>query len=264
MLPVLPDKWDFIQFKIAFHLKTGLDLERYKDKQMERRIRHFMEREKKPDFRLFYEYLLKNPPAMKSFKDYLTINTSEFFRDEKVYTRLQGVIFPELFKKNPASLTIWSAGCSIGAEPYSVAIILDLLNFLERAHILATDLDEKALQVGREGSYNLRQLGKIQEHVLKRYFEKEGANYRVKPFLKKAVSYKCHNLLSDAPFSGCQMILCRNVFIYFKQGTQEFLLKQFSESLEPGGFLIMGASEHVNDPRRYELTKRFNTIYQRI
>jgi chemotaxis protein methyltransferase CheR len=260
---MLSHKWDYVQFKTVFYKKTGLNLDSYKDRQMERRIKQFIDREKKSDFQSFYKYLIETPPALERFMNYLTINTSEFFRDGKVYTKLQEKIFPELIKMKPSFFTIWSAGCSIGAEPYTVAIILDLLNVLGRARIIATDIDKKILQVAEKGTFNAKQLGKTKEEIINKYFTEEDLDYHIKPKIKKAVTFKLHNLLSDPPLPNCRMILCRNVFIYFKQSIQAFLLDRFSKTLEDDGFLVIGSAEYINDPGKYGLVKHFNTIYRK-
>jgi chemotaxis protein methyltransferase CheR len=262
-MEMLSGSWDYAQFKAAFYQKTGLDLDCYKDRQMERRIRQLMQRERKPDFHLFYQYLADSPPAMEYFFNYLTINTSEFFRDEKVYARLKEEIFPELLKNYPESLTVWSAGCSIGAEPYTVAIILDSLKVLDRAQIIATDMDDKALLTAQKGCYDLKYVQKTPEEHIHRYFDREGEKYCLKTEIKKKVIFKRHNLLVDAPVSGCLMILCRNVFIYFKAETQDFLLERFSRVLKPGGILVIGSAEYISNPGKFGFFKRYNTIYQK-
>lgn len=258
-----PETWDYFRFKAAFFKKTGLELERYKDKQMERRIRQFMQRKNKPDFRLFFNYLADSPPAMEDFMNYLTINTSEFFRDEKIYKRLQEEIFVELLKREQGILKIWSAGCSIGAEPYTVAIAMDLLQSLDRIKIIASDIDDKVLQTAKQGCYSLKQLGKTREDIIKKYFLSKGEDYYIIPEIKRAVTFKRHNLLSDSPYPDCHLIFCRNVFIYFKPETQEFILERFSGVLKTGGYLIIGSAEYINNPARFGLIKRYNTIYQR-
>ena len=195
--------------------------------------------------------------------NYLTINTSEFFRDEKVYDRLKEDIFPELLQNFPGTLTIWSAGCSVGAEPYTVALIFDTLGSLSRVRITATDMDDKVLETARKGQYDLKYLQKTPRKYIQRYFDKEGENYFLKEKIKKKVIFKSHNLLVDPPVSGCHLILCRNVFIYFKQETQEFILKRFSEVLKPEGILVIGSSEYISNPDEFKLYRRYNTIYQK-
>ncbi len=256
--------WDYAKFKTVFYHKTGLELDRYKDKQMERRIRQLMERENKPGFQHFYNYLAHNSFAMQSFLNYLTINTSEFFRDQLVYTRLKEEVFPDLLSSFAQELTVWSAGCSFGAEPYSCAILFDTLKALHRIRIVGTDIDENALQEAKRGKYHPRYLVKMSPGLLQRYFTREGEVYGIKPLIQESVTFKRHNLLCDSPLHGCHMILCRNVFIYFKAETQDFFLQRFSGALKTGGYLVIGSAEYIGDPQKYMLKKRFNTIYQKV
>ena len=258
------DKWDYMQFKAAFHKKTGLDLERYKDKQMERRILQLMSKEKKQDYKEFYDFITTSPPAMDRFMDYLTINTSEFFRDEQVYNRLQTEIFTKVLQKEKGSVKIWSAGCSIGAEPYTIAIAMDKLNALNRVKIFATDIDEGALRIAQKGTYNVKQLGKTGNDIITKYFQQQGTEYSVVPGIKRVVTFKRHNMLTDPPLNQCHMIFCRNVFIYFKQDTQDFLLQGFANGLNPGGYLVIGSAEYISNPARFGLQKAYTTIYQKI
>lgn len=257
-------EWEYSDFKDAFYRHSGLELNLYKDKQMERRIRQLIQREGKKGFKDFYDYLAASPPALQRFMNYLTINTSEFFRDEKVYNQLVDEIIPEMIKKFQGRLTIWSAGCSIGAEAYTIAIIMDQLRALSRVEIHATDVDEKALLTARKGCYNRKQLGKTVPDVVEKYFVQESDDiFCVKPEIQKAVKYRHHNLLTEDPVAGCHMILCRNVFIYFKPETQHFLLQRFSQSLKPGGFMVIGSSEYISNPGQYAFSKRSNTIFQK-
>jgi len=259
----LGKEWDYEQFKMAFYQKTGLNLHQYKDRQMERRIRQLMQREKKEDFYNFFRYLVESPPAMEHFLNYLTINTSEFFRDEKVFAYLKETALPELLRKYNQGLTIWSAGCSIGAEPYTVAIILDTLRALERAQIIATDLDDKALSIAQKAVYDYKYLAKMPGEYLFSYFDYIQDRYYLKEKIKRKVTFKKHNLLTDPPVQGCHMILCRNVFIYFKQEAQSFLLHRFAEALKPEGILVIGSAEYISNPAQYGLIKQHNTIYQK-
>lgn len=255
--------WDYEHFKREFYAWTGLNLDCYKDRQMERRIRQMMQRQKRLDFAQFYKFLKEDVRALSNFCHYLTINTSEFFRDDKVFNCLEEEILPELLQKYPRELKIWSAGCSVGAEPFSVAILLHDQNALARAQIFATDLDEKVLATARKGSFNWRYLQKMPGHFRRGYFEKVGEEYLIKEVIKKAVTFRKHNLLTDKPISGCHMIFCRNVFIYFKDATQRTLLKSFSDSLRPGGFLVIGLAEHISNPGQYGLGKRYHRIFQK-
>ncbi len=255
--------WSYEYFKKAFYAKTGLDLDCYKDRQMERRIRQMMQRVKMFEFSNFYDYLISNPSVLAGFCNYLTINTSEFFRDSQVFEFLEKKIIPELIDTFPRGLKVWSAGCSVGAEPFSVAILLQEFNVLKRSKIIATDLDEKVLMAAQQGCFKQNFLKKTPEKLCRLYFEKEGESYLIKDIIKEAVTFQRHNLLTDKPIFGCHMIFCRNVFIYFKSETQNSLLKQFSNNLLPGGVLVIGLSEYIHNPNQYGLDKRHHRVFQK-
>ncbi|NLJ55834.1 MAG: protein-glutamate O-methyltransferase CheR [Firmicutes bacterium] len=257
------DAWDYDHFKKAFFARTGLNLDCYKDKQMERRIKQIMQREKKPCFKSFFTHLSSQAQMMDRFRQYLTINTSEFFRDSKIFKCLEEDVLPQLLKNYPRGLKVWSAGCSMGAEPLSIAILLHRLHALRRAEIIATDIDGEVLKEAQKGLFNQQYLSKVPEGLRQRYFEAEGPHYRVREALRKAVIYRKHNLLTDRPIPGRHLILCRNVFIYFKAETQQFLLEGFSNNLQPGGFLVIGAAEYISDPGRYSLQRYQNTIFRK-
>jgi len=259
----LVEGWDYEEFKRRFYQKMGLELDRYKDKQMERRIRQLMQREGKATFNELMQYILEDEKFKEKFMNYLTINTSEFFRDGKVFASLQGEILPRLLHSFQ-SLFIWSAGCSIGAESYSIAILLDQLRALHRARIVATDIDEKALSIARKGVYQEKLLGKTGPHLINKYFTKNKEGLAISEKLRKAVDFRSHNLFVDPVPGRCHLILCRNVFIYFKADTQAFLLEKFSSNLEQGGFLVIGSAEYISNPGRYRLKKLYPTIYEKL
>lgn len=256
--------WDYSDFKEAFYRRTGLDLNLYKDKQMERRIRQLMQREDKSGFRELFNYLSASAAALEFFLNYLTINTSEFFRDQKVYSLLQREIFPEIMHSFQGKMVVWSAGCSIGAEPYTVAIILHQLQALSRWEIIATDMDDKALLTAQQGCYNIKQLGRTPAALLEAYFSREKELYCIKPEIREAVRFRQHNMLTDDPIPRCHILFCRNVFIYFKPQTQHFLLERFSRIIVPGGFIVIGSAEYIANSAQYSFTKRHNTIFQKV
>ena len=258
--------WDFNEFKKNFYQQTGLNLECYKDQQMERRIRHLIGREKCEGFYDFYNRLIKDSDFMHRFMNYITINTSGFFRDVKVYEELQNEVLPQLNRKFKG-LQVWSAGCSNGEEPYTIAIILAELGALRRSHILATDFDDKALANAADGVYNYRQLDKVPPRILEEYFDELGnGDYRIKDKYKKNITFRKQNLLdlSIKEMNKMQLILCRNVFIYFKTSVQEEIISKFTELLEPGGYFVIGCAEYINDPQNFNLTRKSPAIYQKL
>lgn len=254
--------WDYREFKTNFLRKTGLDLECYKDQQMERRIRHMIQREKCAGFQDFFLNLSDNHEFMHKFMTYITINTSGFFRDKAVYDTIQDTILPDL-KKKFNRLQIWSAGCSNGEEPYTMAIILGEQGMLERSRILAGDFDEKALEKAQEGLYNARQVEKVPSVLLKKCFEQEGDNYRIRERYKKTVSFRRENLLDlkNNTLNKMHLVLCRNVFIYFKTEVQEKIIQFISDLLPEGCYFIIGCAEYINEPANFGLRRLFPAIY---
>lgn len=257
-------EWDYKEFKLNFFKKTGLDLECYKDQQMERRIRHMIQREKCSGFYDFFLNLSEDPDFMHKFMNFITINTSGFFRDIAVYNTIRETLLPEL-KNDFLSLRIWSAGCSNGEEPYTMAIMLDELGLLGSSRILASDFDEKALSNAREGVYNSRQVEKVPPNLLRECFENDGGNYRIHEKYKRNVTFRKDNLLDIKPddYKSMHIILCRNVFIYFKANVQENIIQQFSSMLIAGGYFIIGCAEYINEPLSFNLEKRFPAIYRK-
>jgi len=165
----LKEKWDFTRFKKEFFQYTGLDLDCYKDKQMERRISQLLVREGFDDLSVFFGTIKTDKEQLHKFYTYLTINTSVFYRDGKIYDYLQKTALIDLLKKFDR-LNIWSMGCSHGEEPYTLALILDELSALSRASIMASDIDDKVLDMAREARYTINQLEKVPPNILKSAF----------------------------------------------------------------------------------------------
>ncbi|MCL5982894.1 MAG: protein-glutamate O-methyltransferase CheR [Firmicutes bacterium] len=242
--------------------KVGLDLGSYKEQQMKRRIHQLMQRYGTEDYNAFLLLLDREPAILQHFTDYLTINTSQFFRDIHVYRAIEQTILPALLKKSEP-LKIWSAGCSIGAEPYSLAMLL-----LEAApggnwRILATDFDVNILAKAREGRFADNLLNLVPERFKNRYFTERDGWYYLSEQVKKCVTFRQQNLLTDRFEPVCHLILCRNVFIYFTAETQEQLISNFVQSLRPEGYFIIGCSEMISNPGRFGLNKVQPAIYRK-
>lgn len=251
------------EFKKEMMRMIGLDLSSYKEKQMKRRIDQMIQRYKLKTYKEFAELLRRDAKTLDRFRDYLTINTSQFFRDTHIYKKIEGEILPTLIK-NTSSLAVWSAGCSIGAEPYSLAIILNEINSSGRYKIDATDFDRVILGKAQEGLYKSNLLVNASKERIDKYFDKDGVQYRVKDFLKKNINFKEHNLLKDSFPGKYDLILCRNVFIYFKNDIQRQLVKQFAASLKTGGYFIIGCSELISNIEDFGLEKQVPAIYKKI
>ena len=249
----------YAAFQRAFQQETGLDLTSYKQRQMQRRIDQWMNRYGVQSYNDLIKLIQEDPEKREEFLGYLTINTSQFFRDKRVFDNIQNMILPE-WKKQGITPRIWSAGTSIGAEAYTMAILLQeaKLNY----SILATDIDEGALQQARSGVYRENQLQGVPPHILGVYFTKEGEGYRVKESLQRGITFRRQNLLEDPFGRSFDMILCRNVFIYFTWETQERLLQDFARALRREGYFISGSAEQMTDPAKYGLKRIAHCIYK--
>jgi chemotaxis protein methyltransferase CheR len=241
---------DFEAFRRSAYKLTGVDLTSYKVPQMHRRLSVLLS---KVHVRTFAEYsrlLEKDPQRRQEFRDFVTINVSEFFRDGDRFSdlekRVRGLVGP----KN--ALRAWSAGCSIGAEPYSLAMLL-LEIAPNRPHsILATDIDDTILARARSASdyqpADIRNVGA--ERVARWFTTAADGKATLKPAPRALVSFRKHDLLRDPTPSGpFDLICCRNVVIYFTEEAKDRIYSGFVNSLRPGGLLFIGATEAIMKPQ---------------
>ncbi|ABO50894.1 Protein-glutamate O-methyltransferase [Desulforamulus reducens MI-1] len=235
---------DFDRFKEKIYQTFGLDLHSYKENQLKRRLDNLLTRKQYPDYQTFFNYLTSNKNAWHEFLDYLTINVSEFFRDIKMFQTLETKVLPELLQ-NRGNLKIWSAACSNGCEPYTIAIILEEIANGKRHQIDATDLDNTILQAAASGSYGADLVRNISKDRLAKYFTVEQGRYFISNKIKSKVNFKQHNLLADTYPKGYDLIACRNVTIYFTREAQDKVNARFAQSLNPGGYLFIGGSETI-------------------
>jgi len=235
---------DFQEFLQKIEQKYDLNLRGYKEKQLKRRIDAQIESLNLRDYREYLEVLGRNQKELEKFIDRVTINVSEFFRNPEIFEYLEREIVPLLLKKKN-KLRIWSAACSNGAEPYSLAVILKESDPRGEHFILATDMDNKILEVAKGGIYDQRSVRNVAPARLKKYFETVGDKYIIKPEIKQMVTFKKHDLLKDPFERDFDLIVCRNVLIYFTAEAQNVLYRKFWEALAAGGVLFIGATETI-------------------
>lgn len=253
---------------------VDVDLNFYKAPQMQRRLGTYLLRAKENDWETLFANVKRDPEAKQALKNYLTINVSSFFRDADKYTYLRQKILPELLNasttdpapslgkrtsltalrnKNTAStsaqsLRIWSAGCSRGQEPYSLAMLLsEMTGKFTKHYLLATDLDRSALKyVQAGGPYTEDDVSGVSDALFQRYFERKDGKAYVKDSLKKKLTVKQHNMLTDPFEDKFDLIICRNVVIYFTAEVKAMLYRKFYESLRPGGIMFVGGTEIIS------------------
>src|SRR5246500_3804292 len=189
----------------------------------------------------------------------LTQETS-FFRYPAVYDALEKKVLPEIqerrFWESPRSLRIWSAGCSRGEEPYSIAVtVSDALKFPEawEVEILATDVSRRALRHAERGAYSRRSLGEASLHQVEAYFSPSRHGYQVKPRIRRLISFAQMNLVDSFYVGKLDCIFCMNVLMYFSAERRLSILRRFYDALEPGGYFLLGHSETLsNVPMKFE------------
>jgi len=253
---------DYEQFIEGIKRKTGIDLALYKEAQMKRRLTSLYEKKGYRNFVDFLRALEQDRDLMNEFLDRMTINVSEFYRNGKRWDVLQKKIFPKLLQTNKR-LKIWSAACSTGEEPYSLAMVLSQLVPLSQIQIIATDLDENVIQKAKLGVYPERSLAEVPSDIKAKYFEQEGSFYRVKDEIKRCVTFKKQNLLNDTYDSNYDLIVCRNVMIYFTEEAKDQIYNDFSKALRKDGVLFVGSTEQIFNPARYEFEVEDTFFYRK-
>ncbi len=237
---------DYEQFKEQVLLLTKINLHMYKEKQMKRRIDSLIAKNKIDGYKNYVDAIKKDAKLFDEFVNYLTINVSEFWRNPDQWKILEEQVLPELVKTSSRGLSVWSAACSTGDEPYSLVMLLSKFYPLSNIKVLATDIDKQVLEKARVGLYNEKSIAGLPDEFKRKYFTKIGtSSYQISEDIKKCVEFKQGNLLADKYPSNLDLILCRNVVIYFTDEAKIEIYKKFNESLKTGGYLFVGSTEQI-------------------
>lgn len=257
------DDKDWELFKDKLNKKTGIDLQLYKEQQMRRRINNLINKTPFKSYTSYFNDVVKDKQKFADFIEYLTINVSEFFRNPDKFDTIETDVIPYLLSRND-SLNIWSAGCSIGAEPYSLSIIMKELTPGKRHRILATDLDVEIIAKAKKGIYTADEIKAMRSDRRTKYFTKTpDGKFAIKPEIKMPVDFKRHNLLKDSFERNFDLILCRNVVIYFTEEAKAQLYANFFKALKPGGILFVGGTESILNARQIGYVTYKPFFYQR-
>ncbi|HEX2948518.1 MAG TPA: protein-glutamate O-methyltransferase CheR [Armatimonadota bacterium] len=235
---------DYEGFCRAVRTHTGLDLAAYKRNQMERRLRAMADRVGADSLLSYWKMICKDQKAVDQFLDRVTINVSELFRNPEKFEELRTIVLPALLREKK-ELAIWSAGCSYGAEAYSLRILLQQLSPRVNHRILATDIDTRILARAREGIFSEDDMRNIAPPLRHQFFTTTEGGYRVSAQLRQGVEFRHHDLLRDKFPEKMDLILCRNVVIYFADEAKRRLFEGFYQALRPGGYLLVGSTERI-------------------
>jgi len=253
---------DFDQFITQIKRKTAIDLSLYKEAQMKRRLTTLRLKHGYQTFDAYYKAIEQNKDLLEEFLDRMTINVSEFWRNPQRWLTLRDKFLPEILAQPKPK--IWSAACSTGEEPYTLAMIIDALGSLNKTSILATDLDQGVLKKATQGNYLDRSIRDVPNEYITKYFSEEEGIYTVNAHLKKAITFKQQNLLYDKFDQDFDLIVCRNVMIYFTEEAKHELYHKFSQALKKGGLLFVGSTEQIFSPAQYGFETADTFFYRKL
>jgi len=226
----------------------------------------------------YLQCIKENDAELQSPLDVLTNNVSKFFRNPLVFELLaREILLPMIFEKSRRgeALRLWSAGCAQGEEAYSLAIILHELLLETRtsiqSHIFATDIDNEALNDARTGRFGFDRLTNTKAGLLRKYFSSEDGVYQLQNTIKNRVSFSSYDLLDDTTvvppmsiYGNFDLVLCRNLIIYYDRQLQNEIIKKVDNSLSINGFLVLGDAESLSGPMAKKYVRRYSCVYQKM
>ena len=258
--------------RILSHLRvrTGHDFSHYKKSTILRRIARRMQAQNAATLAAYLSILRGSAGEAQALYADILIPVTAFFRDPAVFETLAESVIPRLFEGKGAgdSVRVWVPACATGEEAYTIGMLLmeerDRRDIRPEIQIFASDIDDAALAVAREGRYPRSAETDVSEERLRRFFTQEGLHYRVKRELRGIVLFSKHSLLKGPPFSRADLVCCRNLLIYLGRELQQQACLTFHFALRPGGYLLLGSSESAQNPSGlFHLVDRDARIYQR-
>lgn len=248
-----------------------MDLSVYSPSFLERRLLLRMRYHQVERYQDYVSVLTRDSGEFLHLLDSISINVTEFFRDAVLSEAVLRPLVAGLIERKPGdpfrTLHVWSAGCATGQEPYSVAMLLDAVlraGFPQwQCSVVATDVKEAHLKAAREGLYPREKAAQVPPAYAARYFLPEEGGVRVREELRRRVQFMRHDLNNPPPVSRVDMILCRNVMIYFNAAAKGRLFGQFHRVLVPGGILILGGAEVILNSRLFQVVDERHKIYRK-
>lgn len=255
--------YDYEYLKQQIYNLTSIDLNAYKERQMKRRIDTLIDKHGIKGYDKYVQALKTDKALFEEFVNYITINVSEFYRNPEQWKIIDEQIVPELISRFGKNLKIWSAACSTGDEPYSLVMALSRHIPLGQIHIIATDLDKQVIAKAKVGLYADRSVAAVPADLKKKYFTQVGPSYKISDEIKARVEFREHNLLKDTYPSDCNLIVCRNVLIYFTEEAKDEVFAKFQKSLKPGGVLFIGSTEQIINYKDLGYNRKSSFFYEK-
>ena len=237
---------------------------------MRRRLDSWLARTTLDTWDEYFALVASDEKELTKFRNYLTINVTEFFRDIDRWNSLKTDVLPALLKeaigrKPPTDgLRVWSAGCSVGVEAYTLAMILDEMAPNKKHYILASDVDRGALQKARAGGPYIAEEGRnLTDTQVRKFMKPNGPPYYIRNTLIDRINFREQNLMTDRFENNFDLIVCRNVIIYFTNDAKALLYPKFQQALRPGGILFLGGTEIIPRPSEICLKNHGISFYMK-
>lgn len=241
------EDYDFKRFRDIIYDSSGISFTDVNRPILESRLKDRLKKTNINTLDEYYKKIIKEPEELKVLLDAVTTNLTSFFRNTIQFYALENHILPELQKnRTNKKIKIWSAGCSTGEEPYSIAMVVkEKLDSSWQCEIIASDISFNALMKAKEGFYHSSKVGGIPPNLLKKYTTQIGDGYQIIEDLKKMIRFDYHNLKYDSGLKNFDIVFCRNVIIYFDSKAQVDVINRIYESMSDNSYLFIGHSESL-------------------
>jgi len=242
---------DYELYRVLIYNESGITFTPANRSILESRLKERLREKGIDSVKAYFSTISTNKEELKGFLDAITTNLTRFFRNQAHFDALEKFIIPELIhnikKGSPGNtIRIWSAGCSTGEEPYTIAMLLsEILPSPWKFEILASDISLKCLMTAREGFYADSRIDGIPDNYLKKYFDKVDGGYHIHADVQSKIKFDYHNLKNDSGQRGLDVVFCRNVIIYFDEVAQTAVINRFWDAMAAKSFLFIGHSESL-------------------
>ncbi|MCL2181622.1 MAG: protein-glutamate O-methyltransferase [Treponema sp.] len=239
----------FELYRALIYKESGITFTPTNRSILESRLRERLREKGVASVATYLDSINQDKEELKGFLDSITTNLTRFFRNQAQFDALEKYVIPELMtkiKKVPGTIKIWSAGCSTGEEPYTIAMLLtEVLPKSWNFEILASDISLKCLMTAKEGFYAESRIVGIPDNYLAKYFDKVDGGYKIHSDIHAKIKFDYHNLKNDSGLRNFDVVFCRNVIIYFDEAAQTNVMARFYDSMAPKSFLFIGHSESL-------------------
>jgi len=263
------DDADFELYRQLIYAESGITFTPTNRSILESRLKERLREKGIESVKVYYDKIKADKEELKGFLDSITTNLTRFFRNQAHFDAMEKYVIPELInniRKVPGTIRIWSAGCSTGEEPYTIAMLMnEILPKAWSYEILASDISLKCLMTAKEGFYSESRIVGIPDDYLVKYFDKVDGGYLIKPDVQSKIKFDYHNLKNESGQRNFDIVFCRNVIIYFDDVAQTAVINRFYDSMASKSFLFIGHSESLfgMDTKFEFLKTEWATLYRK-